>query len=157
MSFLERWLRSRRGECRECGAALRATTLSSVVGTAEGIQVEFSNLPVLACPSQGHPMRFATPDFGADLIDRVFDKGDLPITSSSRCVKCGTVLQSPNSHRGRISGDVPIQSLAPFRMSVTAPLSRCAGCGLEQLVATETVNSHLSDSMIAAFESVQLS
>lgn len=157
VSFITRWLRSRRGECQVCGIVLRASTLPTLTGTAGSIHIEFSHLPVLACPSQGHPMRFTDTDFGANLIDRLFHKGDLPITDSARCGACKAALQAPNLSPGRVSGEVRVDRVAPFTMAVTAPLSRCPYCGLEQLVADDSVSSDLSDAMIAAFESARLS
>ncbi len=141
---------------------LRAITLPAVTGAAAHTRVEFSDLQVLACSQRDHPTRYATPDFGAKLIDRLFDQGDLPITSpphfgDARCGKCKSRLPAGQVHSGRVSGVVRIEPLIPFTVAVIGPLSHCANCGLAQLVADPEMASDLCDAMLAAFASISLS
>ncbi len=160
MSWVERWKRSRRGECRVCGVALAEERLADCVGRCGGVRISFDSLPVRACPSS-HERRYIHPEFGSALTDALFHSSGVPVSRTRtrdrhRCRACGGRLSNPGIGAVHVRGSIEILDLPPFGVELSGPGTCCPGCGQVQIYATRESSDKIAEAMVDAFRSVGL-
>jgi hypothetical protein len=104
--------------------------------------------------------RFATADFGADLIDALYRA--LPpepkrfLFGRAKCQRCGVALETKILTHSFVLR-LTLRDLDELGLTVEMPAVICAACGFVHVTGDRNVESDLSDAMIAAFESGGLS
>ena len=128
-----------------------------LVGHAGGATARFASLPYRMKDGR---RRFATGDFGADLIDALYRA--LPpepkrfLFGRAKCQRCGVALESPTvTHSFALRLKLP--DLDEFGLTLEMPAVACRACGFVHRTGDRNVESDVSDAMIAAFGSGGLS
>lgn len=127
-----------------------------LTGRAGDAGARFERLPYKL--KDGKP-RFAKGDFGNELIGALYRV--MPpeprrfLIGAGKCQKCGSQLpEAPRPHSFELQID--IRDLEPIQMTIELPSVRCGTCATEHRTGGRDLESDLSDAMIAAFESANL-
>ena len=107
-----------------------------------------------------HGRRYPYADFGSDLIGPLHD-GLVPprrrglLRSVRVCAWCDASLEGVAPQRVTTWADVVLKRVPPIRVDVEMPGHNCPACGRTMvLIDDRSVESDLSDALIAAFNSV---
>jgi hypothetical protein len=160
--YIQRVRRRRARQCIVCGRTLILTRFDTS-GSAGCVSVTFHGLPCLSCGDLSHPKRYATPNFGTELMDALYfaERSRFPssrlkgLGRAQHCFSCGRRLTAAPSS-GNVSGRVIAGRAPEFGLSVDAPIVKCVACGQDQVYNTESVSSETNDAIIAAFEPLEL-
>jgi len=139
MSLISKWLRSRKNQCTECGAAMRLATIASCHGAHNNVSVWLDGLPYLECESGAHPKREPISDFAQRLIEEIYINDQIPwaelgALSGAKCLSCKTRLDAAGYENGEIGGEISIDDLPAFRARIQAMVIQCPACGTGQLL-----------------------
>ena len=131
-------------------------TLPYCSASYQEVSVTFTGLPCLGCANPGHPKRFVNLEFGERLIDALFETGEFPAGKQRpfggiSCRKCGTPVKSPVHRGGTVTGELAFPELTAFRITLSGPMVRCDGCGLEQIHADRETGEKICEAMSIAF------
>ena len=159
-------MKSRQGRqptCDECGRQQELSIIRSLSGRHGQVEVIFRDLPTLFCGQEGHPRRFANPDFGIYLIDAVFWRKEVPLGRPGfwwvkvKCYECGKAIHKEPVRQSEVAGLISIGDLPEFGIRIRGPVADCPLCGSTQLWATNEVGTDVSDAMVDAFRQAGLS
>ena len=161
MNIIKRWLRTKHGKCFVCGTQMVMAFIPLCHGTYQGIEVDFEKLPCFICPKGCKEKRYAESDFGAELIEAIYYKGYIPITSSGAlnsvsCMHCKANCKEATRYAGIVSGSIIINRLQPFTLRIQGQIIKCMLCNAEQFYADEQISSNINDAIIEAFKMVDL-
>jgi hypothetical protein len=162
MEWLKRWRRKEQPTCAMCNRPQTLTTIRLVSGAHDQIEVIFRGLPVLSCETEGHPRRFALPDFGVYVINAVFWQDNVPLGRPGRlrakvkCYKCRKNLDKEPVRASEVAGWLSIDELPQFGIRIRGPVTTCPRCESEQLWAPEEVGRDVSSAIVEAFRQAGL-
>ena len=102
---------------------------------------------------------FAHNDFMYELIGALYrvmpPEPKRFLFGAGKCRRCGSQLpEQPRPHSFDLTLDM--RGLEAVRLTVELPSVQCPACGTEHRTGDRNVESDLSDAMIAAFESAEL-
>jgi hypothetical protein len=106
--------------------------------------------------------RFPYPDFGSDFIGPLHDGLISPrrrglLGFGSACAWCNAPLDRVPRQPVTASADVVLKRVPPIRVDVEMPGLVCPACSRAMVMINDrTVESDLSDALIAAFDSVAI-
>lgn len=130
--------------------------LEAIRGRAGAVHVVLTGL---TCRETSRGRRYPYPEFGAELIEALHRKLVAPrrcglIRSTPACPRCATRLGGVANQQIGIATEVSLRSMPPVQLDLAIPGLFCPGCRT-QLVRLDdrTVDSNLSDALIAAFTS----
>ena len=148
--------------CPECARPQELSIIRSLSGRHGEAEVIFRDLPTLFCGEEGHPRRFATPEFGVYLIDAVFWHKEVPLGRPGfwwvkvKCYECGKAIHKEPVRQSEVAGLINIGDLPEFAIRIRGPVADCPVCGSTQLWATSEINTDVSDAMVDAFKRAKL-
>lgn len=127
----------------------------------QDVSVTFTDLPCLGCSHPTHPKRLPDIEFGERLIDALFETGDFPAGKQRpfggiACRRCGASFKGPAHQGGTATGELSFPGLPTFRITVSGPMARCDGCGLEQIHADRKTVNGICEAMAIAFRQTNL-
>lgn len=109
-----------------------------IAGEAGAASVRIDAMPVR--PDAGGGLRFAYPDFGADLAPALWDQLPLadrsgpPWSRRDTCSRCRADLTAPVEGRS-VEFEIALKQVPQFRMELTLPASQCTACGDVQVMS----------------------
>ncbi|MGD8585143.1 MAG: hypothetical protein PVH65_01865 [Chloroflexota bacterium] len=147
--------------CNLCGQQMVLETIPLLSGAAGQVEVIFRSLPLLACPNEDHPHRFASADFGVYVIDAVFWRGQVPLgrpgtLARVKCGKCGKNLSKEPVRSSEVAGLLNITGLPEFGIRIKGPVTTCPRCQTDQLWASKEIGRDVSSAMVEAFKAAGL-
>lgn len=161
MTWIKKLLGIRRLKCKECGHELQQRTVPTCSGRCHGTEVSFSGIPLLRCSEDDHPARYADPDFGHQLIEEIFWGDAIPVAHPKagynlRCLKCEKPLDSNTGSPVSVSGKVNLGKLPEFGITIKALGTLCKHCRTLQIWANDDVGNEISEAILEAFNSIEL-
>ncbi len=160
--WLKRFERRRRGKCEFCGQPLILSRIDTS-GSDENISIHFQGLPCLSCGDPMHPKRYATQEFGSNLMDTLYFAGESKFPASrikglgdsQHCYSCGKGITG-SARRGQVSGVVIVTGTLEFSLKIAGPIVTCEFCRSEQLYNTKDVSFHTNEAIVEAFKQISL-
>ena len=105
----------------------------------------------------GEGYRYPYGDFGADLIESVFnglpfmERSGPPWARRDRCRKCGAEVPTETSVT-EFTLPMRLDSIPEFDVTFTMPARTCSACGAKQISHDRTLEFHVSESLVQAFD-----
>lgn len=133
--------------CFGCGGPLGPQRLPVVIARAGGLEAQARDLPYRSCGGDCGDRRTALPGFAAAVLAAVM-QGAVPVARGSRsgewqCRRCSSRLWSPVRRLASVEGEVALEGIPAFTLTITGPTSACGSCGAVQLRATPGVAREL--------------
>jgi hypothetical protein len=131
-----------------------------LAGRSGPVQVQIRDMPVVA-RMDGPGYRYPTPEFGSEFLEAVVDgmptadRAGWPWRRVTRCGVCQSLVSSPIPE-AEFAIPIRLTELPEFRVEFRLPAIKCEQCGLEQMLADNTISFHRTEALSQAFKAAQV-
>jgi hypothetical protein len=133
--------------------------LGPITGRTSDVSVTLTDL---SFRQTRNGIRYPYADFGSDFIETLHRELVAPrrrglLRSTLVCPRCDTTLDGVANERVAVTAEVALKRIPPIHVDLEMPGIRCPGCDRPVVrIDDRSVDSELSDALIAAFKSIGL-
>ena len=149
--------------CLRCSKPVSIQAIPPISGTEGTYKMTLEGVSVMIC-EENHK-RLVYSDLAMRLMDHVADPDKSGLYAATRrglfkkrtyCAKCTTELPSGTADNKDYRVSVPLRNIEPVTVILSAPVIRCAQCGVEQLPDEADLLKYVFKAMTHAFRAAEI-
>ena len=147
-------------KCKTCRTPMQLTNVGAFGGRSRVVAVSFFDMPCFVCP-RCHAKRFPGEDFGMYLLEEILAgvpriETERGFRSKMLCPNCKNPVDIIEK-TGTFGLQIQLDGLNSFLVDVSMPSTVCPSCQHLLALLTRDMKSTVSDAVLAAFKSTNLS